>query len=281
MRNLHRRSKRTFCMMLMLSLIGWFTLPADVWRQLVPLVSAQDPGVIITVTNTNDSGPGSLRDAILRSNLNPGMDKIRFEIPGFETPGSKPTIKPLSPLPPITDFVDIDGRNFQLLNNVVLDGSMAGANADGLLFDFDITQHLVVLRVFVAFVPANLDIKNFGGAGIKVLGLESPIADKTTIIQGGGGELSDNGDGIVLEGVDLAVIRDYNISGNTNGIVVRDSENVTIENCKIGTDAAGNADRGNINDGMRFENSSGVHIVNSLSSGNGGDGAEFNGGGNH
>lgn len=32
------------------------------------------------VVNTNDSGPGSMRDAILRSNQNPGLDSIIFAI---------------------------------------------------------------------------------------------------------------------------------------------------------------------------------------------------------
>ncbi len=35
-----------------------------------------------TVTNTNDSGAGSLRQAILDANANPGDDTIAFNIPG-------------------------------------------------------------------------------------------------------------------------------------------------------------------------------------------------------
>ena len=34
------------------------------------------------VSNTNDSGPGSLRDAIDCANANPGLDTISFNIPG-------------------------------------------------------------------------------------------------------------------------------------------------------------------------------------------------------
>ena len=57
-----------------------------------------------TVTNTNDFGPGSLREAILETNSNAGLDTIVFAI------GSGPqTIAPLSPLPTITDPVIIDG----------------------------------------------------------------------------------------------------------------------------------------------------------------------------
>src|SRR5262249_3175761 len=58
-----------------------------------------------TVTNTNDDGPGSLRQAILDANGMPGADTIVFNIPvsGVQT------IIPLTPLPTITDPVTIDG----------------------------------------------------------------------------------------------------------------------------------------------------------------------------
>ncbi len=60
-----------------------------------------------TVTNTADSGPGSLRDAILNANSNPGTDTIVFNIPA----AGVQTIFPLSQLPPLTDpsGVVIDG----------------------------------------------------------------------------------------------------------------------------------------------------------------------------
>src|SRR5947207_15548138 len=66
----------------------------------VPLAAAT-----FTVMNTNDSGPGSLRQAILDANGNPGTDAIAFDIPG---PGVH-TIQPATPLPTITEAVTIDG----------------------------------------------------------------------------------------------------------------------------------------------------------------------------
>ncbi len=59
------------------------------------------------VSNTNDSGPGSLRQAILDANLAPGADDITFHFPG----AGVHMISPLSPLPPLTDDagVTIDG----------------------------------------------------------------------------------------------------------------------------------------------------------------------------
>lgn len=59
----------------------------------------------ILVTNTNDSGAGSLRNAIIQANANSGIDTIAFDIGD----GGVQTIKPQSPLPTITERVYIDG----------------------------------------------------------------------------------------------------------------------------------------------------------------------------
>ncbi|MFV9503269.1 MAG: PxKF domain-containing protein [Oscillochloridaceae bacterium umkhey_bin13] len=58
-----------------------------------------------TVTNTNDSGLGSLRQAMLDANANFGLDVITFNIPGEGVQ----TITPLTPLPTLTGPVTIDG----------------------------------------------------------------------------------------------------------------------------------------------------------------------------
>jgi hypothetical protein len=57
------------------------------------------------VTNTNDTGAGSLRQAITEANANPGADTISFDIAG----AGVHTISPASALPTITDPVIIDG----------------------------------------------------------------------------------------------------------------------------------------------------------------------------
>ncbi len=62
-------------------------------------LSGKSGAAVFTVTNTNDSGAGSLRQAILDANANPGADTITFNIPG---PGIR-TISLLSVLPPLTD----------------------------------------------------------------------------------------------------------------------------------------------------------------------------------
>jgi hypothetical protein len=62
-------------------------------------------GSTLTVTNTNDSGAGSLRQAILDANAAGGADTIAFNIVG----SGVQTIAPASALPKITDGVTIDG----------------------------------------------------------------------------------------------------------------------------------------------------------------------------
>ena len=58
-----------------------------------------------TVTNTDDTGAGSFRQAILNANANPGADVINFQIAG----SGIPTISLLNPLPDLSEAVTIDG----------------------------------------------------------------------------------------------------------------------------------------------------------------------------
>src|SRR5262249_41590034 len=69
------------------------------------LVFAQTaPQATFTVTNSNDAGAGSLRQAILDANANPGADTIAFNIIGGNL-----TITLNTPLPVLTEAVTIDG----------------------------------------------------------------------------------------------------------------------------------------------------------------------------
>ncbi|MEK6409437.1 MAG: hypothetical protein AABN34_21140 [Acidobacteriota bacterium] len=70
-----------------------------------PAVVKTAAATTFTVINTNDSGPGSLRQAILDANANPGLDTIDFNVPG----GGVHTITPGLQLPDILDPVTIDG----------------------------------------------------------------------------------------------------------------------------------------------------------------------------
>lgn len=112
-----------------------------------------------TVTSTNDSGPGSLRQAILDANASPGADLIHFAISG----SGVQTISPQSPLPNITEAVTIDGytqpgaacSSWPYSPRIELDGTNAGAG-DGLTIAAD----TVAVRGLV--------INRFNGVGIRL-----------------------------------------------------------------------------------------------------------------
>lgn len=65
---------------------------------------------VLTVTNENDSGAGSLRAAITSANATPGPQKIVFDITGScSVLANVPLVQLLAPLPDIVDTLEIDG----------------------------------------------------------------------------------------------------------------------------------------------------------------------------
>jgi hypothetical protein len=85
------------------------------------------------VTNTNDSGPGSLRQAILDANAGASGDTIHFNIgTGVQT------ITPITQLPTIIFPVIIDGSTqpgFTSRPLIEISGATLGNNGDGLVID--------------------------------------------------------------------------------------------------------------------------------------------------
>ena len=67
--------------------------------------------VTFTVTSLDDSGPGSLREAIDSANASPGADAVSFEVDG--------TILLESTLPNVTDDLSIDGTG----HSIIVDGN--------------------------------------------------------------------------------------------------------------------------------------------------------------
>src|SRR5688572_21523428 len=107
------RSERTMTSRLTQLLLVALTLGGGLLWLAHPTTAYADT---YTVTNTNDSGSGSLRQAILAANAHPNPpgnvpDEIRFAIPQAQctTLGLVCTITPASALPTITDPVILDG----------------------------------------------------------------------------------------------------------------------------------------------------------------------------
>ena len=100
-------------------------------RKSEPAVTMTLPQTVLTVSNVNDSGPGSLRQAILDANGSAGPDVISFNIgAGLQT------INLESPLPPIGDPLTIDGTTqpgFEGTPIIEVSGAGAGPNANGLV----------------------------------------------------------------------------------------------------------------------------------------------------
>ena len=99
-----------------------------------------------TVTNTADSGAGSLRQAILDANANAGLDTIAFNVSGAGCNGSGVcTITPASGLPTFSSPVLIDGytqpgsspnTNAQGALNTVIKIVIDGSTVQGTGFQF-------------------------------------------------------------------------------------------------------------------------------------------------
>jgi hypothetical protein len=116
-----------------------------------------------TVTSTNDSGAGSLRQAIDDANNNAGLDNIKFNIPG----GGVRKINVTTGFPTISDPVIIDGYTQP--------GASANTLANGdnavLLIEIDgslLTGNYFGFYLMPAGIITGLAISNFVGKGSAV-----------------------------------------------------------------------------------------------------------------
>jgi hypothetical protein len=134
-------------------------------------------GSTLTVTNTNDDGEGSLRQAIEVANVASGADTIKFNIPG----DGPHTIPPDSALPSITEPVIIDGysqpgaspNTLAVGNDAVLKIELSGAGAaNGLEIEADnSTVKGLVISVWENGVEVHFTVgdPNEGATGNRIL----------------------------------------------------------------------------------------------------------------
>jgi parallel beta-helix repeat protein len=209
---------------------------------------------VLVVTTAADSGPGSLRQALLDANdtaTHPGLDTINFSIGS----GAQ-TIALSSPLPAVTDPVILDGTTqpgWAGLPVLTLDGHGAGAT-DGL----DLMANSSAVR--------GLTITGFAGSAVVVF--SSFDAFQGNFLVGNG-----------LDGATVVGSSDTFggnlISGNGRaGVFVLGS--CGLQSNRIGTNAAGTAALPNAADGITAVGNNGpgggVGISGNLISGNGGSG---------
>jgi titin len=197
------------------------------------------------VTNTHDAGRGSLRQAILDVDADPGPNTIVFKIPHHGVH----TITPSSPLPAITNPITIDATTqpgFNGMPVIQLDGAST-SGADGLTIDgADCTVRGLAIYGFTTGIHFQPNAANGLVAG-NYIGLDASGAP-------GPG----NGQGIFVEKAADIVIggtspADRNvISGNGRGIHAVLNPGLVLKGNYIGTDVTGTAPLGN-QDGFYFE----------------------------
>lgn len=153
-----------------------------------------------TVTNLNDSGPGSLRDAIEEANIHPGDDTITFD------PGLSGTITLTSGALIITDDVSIIGPGANVL-------AVSGNHASGAFDVEDLAEGTINI--------SGITVKDSGGSASAPPAVGNEIPGDLVLTDC---VLSGNSGYVVAWGDGLASITRCTISGNTGGIVVNASK---------------------------------------------------------
>jgi hypothetical protein len=221
-------------------------------RKTAPVIVPQSVGMTFTVVNTNDSGAGSLRQAILGANANPGADTIAFSIGTGQQ-----TISLTSELPTITEAVVIDGTTqpgFAGAPIIELNGTSAGSLASGLTISggSSTVRGLVINR----FAQMGILMQT---AGDNVITGNYIGTDVT-----GTANLGNGANGVRLDApsnrVGGATAGERNIiSGNGgSGIIIFQSDAIgnAVKGNYIGTDVTGTAKLSNSFDGVAIENAS-------------------------
>jgi hypothetical protein len=238
-----------------------------------------------TVTNTDDGGAGSLRQAILDANSTAGEDTINFNIPGT---GVK-TISPQTDLPAITgDAVIIDGFSQPGSSRNTLS---SGTNAKLLV---QLEGSKVASRVPTSGLHISAPFSQIRGlvinrfdTGVEVAG-EHVILSQNFIGTDPTGTLDrgNSGSGVSIQGFADAVGVNFSedanlISGNDGAGVFIGSRalSTSVSHNLIGTDKTGTKALGNSRAGIEIAGSSNSFTENNTIAFNGGDGVSVKRGG--
>jgi hypothetical protein len=212
-----------------------------------------------TVTNTNDSGTGSLRQAILNANAAPGADTINFNISGTGVH----TIAPTSALPTVTEAVTIDGysqpgatpNTKAVGNDAVLKIELSGASAPTKYGLFINASNSTVKGLVVNRWERGINIDGYGtgATGNRVIG--NYVGTDASGTQ----KLGNRAYGVVIEdsrnnAIGGAAAADRNIlSGNSVygvGIYGAAATDNNVMGNYVGTDKNGTAPLGNGRSGV-------------------------------
>ncbi len=264
--------RRARFLLIGLFLIAGLMLFATQWRK-TQTTHATAVFATFTVTNTNNSGAGSLRQAILDANANAGADIITFNI----SPGGVQTIAPTSALPTISGPVTIDGTTqlgYSGTPLIELSGASAGGSGINTVDGLRITGG--------GSTVLQLAINRFSGDGIELNGASGNIVEGCYIGTDLGGMLDQ---GNVQYGVNIVASTNNTIggatadkrnviSGNNFGGVQIDFGTNIVQGNYIGTNKDGEATLGNSGHGITVQGGGAVNntIIGNVISGNASNG---------
>lgn len=221
-----------------------------------------------TVTNTNDSGAGSLRQAILDANALGGLDTITFNIAG----AGPHTINLLSALPEITDLIVIDGfsePDYVTGTPVIeLNGVSAGASVDGLRLSAGSGGSTIRGLIINRFTDDGIDIAS-GSSGNTIVGNWIGLDNTGTLDFGNGSDGVEADSANNIFGGTTVADRNVVSGNNGRGFSVFGSSatgNVFLGNY-IGTNAAGTAAVGNTDDGIGLTSGANGNTIGGLAAG--------------
>lgn len=202
-----------------------------------------------TVTNTNDTGAGSLRQAIIDANASAGPHNINFNISGT----GPFTISPASALPSVSNNTNIDATTQPGAScgspNVVLSGASAGASTGG-LFLFGTGSKIKGL-VINGFSSAAIFLTGSGGHTVDCNFIGTDVTGTTAVPNATGIFSSSPNNAIGLAGTGNL------ISGNTgSGVLISGTTGNTLLSNTIGLNKAGTAALANTNNGVSLSNTS-------------------------
>jgi len=231
-------------------------------------------GDTYTVTNTSNSGAGSLRQAIDDSNSHSGHDTIEFNIPG----AGPFTISPTSGYNSLNDRVTIDGYSqpgalratdsTTALLMVELDGSSAGSYTNAFYFFTNSDSSRVCGLVINRFTADAIYLLNPKGVQIEGNYIGTDVTGTTAQPNHGNGIIveQESSNGTIIGGTSPG---ERNVlSGNLgNGVSVVMTNNCVISGNYIGTDATGSNSIPNSENGIHLYGDYSA-VTNNLISGN-------------
>jgi hypothetical protein len=249
---------------------GGYRMQASVSVQglvIPPAQSALFSILPIVVSNANDAGPGSLRQAIVNANNNAGVvDIVTF--------GVQATIALLSPLPAIVEPATFNGLKTGACGQSgpaveIYGGNIATGSDSGLL----VTGGNTTIRglSITGFRGNGIELRSGGGNRVEC-SYVGVAPDGVTARGNGvnGIQIVDSAANVV--GGPSPIVRNV-ISGNTGEGVKIDGAAATgnvIEGNFVGTNAAGSAALGNAASGIYIRRAPGNSIVGNVVSGNNG-----------